>query len=133
MTSKFSVGVFSLIAFIAFSAQVLAAKPKAMITTVELGTINPKMVSEGKGLYTSKCVVCHELDKNKIGPALRNITKERKPEYIMNAIWNPTEMQKTDPISKSLLKKFKNVPMPDPNLTQTQIRSILEYLRSVAK
>lgn len=133
MTSKFSVGVFSLIAFLAISAQVLAAKPKAMITTVELGPINPKMVSEGKGLYTSKCVVCHELNKNKIGPALGNVTKERKPEYIMNAIWNPTEMQKTDPISKSLLKKFKNVPMPDMNLTQTQVRSILEYLRSVAK
>lgn len=133
MANRFSMGVFSLIVFLAFGAQVLAANPKTMIAKVELGQINPKMVNEGKGLYTSKCVMCHDLDQKKIGPSLRNVTKERKPEYIMNVIWNPVEMQKIDPISKGLLKKFNNVPMPDPNLTQAQIRSVLEYLRSVAK
>lgn len=133
MTNKFSVGVFSLIGFLVINISVFAANPKAMITSVELGPINPKIVSEGKGLYTAKCFMCHDLDQKKVGPALRNVTKERKMEYIMNAIWNPAEMQKNDPTSKALLKKFNNVPMPDPNLTQVQVRALLEYLRSVAK
>jgi cytochrome c551/c552 len=133
MNHKLLVGVFSLIAFLLFSINVNAVQPKAMITKVEVGPINPQMVNLGKGLFNSKCVACHTLDQNKIGPALRNVAKERKPEYIMNVILNTAKMQKMDPVYKGLLVKFKNVPMPDPNLSEAQARSILEYLRSIAK
>jgi Cytochrome c553 len=133
MTRKFLIGAFSLVGFLLISMNVVAEQPKQMITKVEMGAINPKMVSTGKGLYTSKCVACHDLDQNKVGPALRNVTKQRSPEYIMNVIYNTTKMQKNDPTFKSLVAKFKNVPMTDPNLTESQSRSLLEYLRSVAK
>jgi len=133
MTSKFLAGVFSLIGFLLISMNVVAVQPKEMITKVEMGPINPQMVKAGNGLFTSKCVMCHDLDQKKVGPSLRNVTKERKPDYIMNVIYNTAKMQKNDPIFKGLLVKFKNVPMPDPNLTEAQSRSILEYLRSVAK
>ena len=133
MTRKIVVGAFLLIGFLLINMNAVAAPPKVMITKVELGTINPKMVNDGKGLYTSKCVACHDLDQKKIGPTLRNVTKERSPEYIMNVIYNTTKMQKNDPTFKGLVVKFKNVPMPDPNLTEAQSRSLLEYLRSVAK
>ena|ERR1035437_369269 len=133
MNRKLLVGVSSLIAFLLFSMNVVAVQPKVMITKVEMGPINPQMVNLGKGLFNSKCVACHTLDQNKIGPALRNVSKERKPEYIMNVLLNTAKMQKIDPVYKGLLVKFKNVPMPDPNLTEAQARSILEYLRSVEK
>ena len=134
MNNKLSIGSIALVVFLGFSLNSVALKPaKAMVTTVELGQINPKMVAEGKGLYTSKCVMCHDLKQNKIGPALMNVTKERKPEYIMNVILNTPTMQKNDPTFKALVSKFKNVPMPDPNLSQAQARALLEYLRSVAK
>jgi len=42
-------------------------------------------------------------------------------------------MQKENSIVKDLLKKYNNVPMPDPAITQAQARTILEYLRSVSK
>ena len=133
MNRKFLTGLFSLIGFLMISLNVGAAQPKEMITKVDLGTINAKMVTEGKGLFTSKCLMCHDLDQKKVGPTLRNVTKERSPEYIMNVIYNTAKMQKNDPTFKSLVVKFKNVPMPDPNLSEAQVRSILEYLRSVAK
>ena len=133
MKSKFLVGVFSLFGFLLISVNAVAGQPKEMITKVDMGSINPKMVNEGKGLYTSKCAMCHDLDQKKVGPALRNVTKNRKPEYIMNVIYNTAKMQKVDPVYKALLVAFKNVPMPDPNLTEAQSRSLLEYLRSVAK
>ena len=133
MTTKFLLGAFSLIGFLLISMNAVAEQPKAMITNVEMGPINPKIVIGGKSLFNSKCVVCHNLDQNKVGPALRNVTKERKPEYIMNVILNTAKMQKMDPVYKALLVKFKNVPMPDPHLFETQARSILEYLRTIAK
>ena len=133
MTRKFLIGAFSLVGFLLMSMNAVAAQPKQMITKVEMGPINPKFVNEGKGLFNSKCIACHDLDKKKIGPTLRNVTKERSPEYIMNVIYNTTKMQKNDPTFKGLVVKFKNVPMPDPNLSEAQSHSLFEYLRSVAK
>jgi len=133
MKSKFLVSVCSLVGFLLISMNVSALPPKEMITKVTIGPINPKMVNDGKSLYASKCIVCHDLDQKKVGPTLRNVFKERSPEYLMNVIYNTTKMQKNDPTFKSLVVKFKNLPMPDPNLTEAQSRSLLEYLRSVAK
>ena len=103
------------------------------IKNVELGPLNKKMIDEGKSIFTNQCVICHEMDQKKLGPPLRNVTKERTPEYIMNLLLNSTQMQKDDPLLKSLLKQYNNLPMPDPALNQSKARSVLEYLRSNAK
>ena len=103
------------------------------IKNVELGPLNKKMIDEGKSIFTNQCVICHEMDQKKLGPPLRNVTKERTPEYIMNLLLNSTQMQKDDPLVKSLLKQYNNLPMPDPALNQSKARSVLEYLRSNAK
>ena len=103
------------------------------VKSVKLGPIDTKIAADGKSLFTAKCLVCHEMDAKKVGPPLRNITKERTPEYIMNLLVNATQMQKEDAFVKELFKKYNMVPMPDPLFNQTQARSVLEYLRSMAK
>jgi cytochrome c551/c552 len=103
------------------------------VKNVELGPLNNKMINEGKGIFNNQCIVCHELDQKKLGPPLKNVTKERTPEYIMNLLLNSAQMQKDDPKVKELLKQYNNLPMPDPALNQGKARSVLEYLRSVAK
>ena len=103
------------------------------VKTVELGALNPKWVAEGRGIFNTMCVVCHDPDQKKIGPALRNVTKQRAPEFIMNLLLNTAQMQKEDPTTKALLKEYNNIPMTDPGLTQAKARSVLEYLRSLAK
>jgi cytochrome c551/c552 len=103
------------------------------VKTVELGPINKKMTDDGKSIFNTKCIICHDLDQKKVGPPLRNITKDRTPEYIMNMMVNYVQMLKEDPILKDLFRKYNNVPMTDPALNQTQARSLLEYLRSVVK
>ncbi len=100
---------------------------------VELGPINAKMVGEGKTIYGTQCIICHDLDQNKLGPALKMVTKSRTPEYIMNMLLNPAQMQKENANVKALLKQYNNLPMPDPALNQEKARSVLEYLRSLAK
>jgi len=103
------------------------------VKSVVLGPVNSKMAGEGKVIYTNQCIMCHDIDQNKLGPALRNVTKTRTPEYIMNILLNPVQMQKENATVKALLVKYNNLPMPDPSLNQAKARSVLEYLRSLAK
>src|SRR5665647_2677144 len=49
------------------------------VKSVVLGPVNSKMVGEGKVIYTNQCIMCHDIDQNKLGPALRNVTKTRTP------------------------------------------------------
>ena len=103
------------------------------VKSVVLGPLNSKMAGEGKVIYTNQCIMCHDIDQNKLGPALKNVTKTRTPEYIMNILLNPVQMQKENATVKALLAKYNNLPMPDPALNQPKARSVLEYLRSLAK
>jgi mono/diheme cytochrome c family protein len=139
---KFKWMIFTALAvifFISAGSTILQAPPQkedpgvGPVKNVVIGPIDTKMVADGKKLYLAKCVVCHDLVQKKIGPPLKNITKERTPEYIMNLLVNAVQMQKQDPFVKELLKKYNNVLMPDPGFTQAQARTVLEYLRSVAK
>ena len=142
MKKQFILIVHSLVivSFLCLSAGVLqsAAQAKDLgvgpIKSVKLdSTPDKKMITEGKGIFNDKCALCHELDQLKIGPPLRNITKDRAPEYIMNLLLNTEAMQKADPNVKALIKKYNNIIMIDPALNEAKARSVVEYLRSVAK
>ncbi len=102
------------------------------IKEVKLGPVDVKMAQKGHDLFNNKCLLCHDLDQKKIGPPIRNITKTRTPEYIMNLLLNTVQMQKEDPVVKDLITIYK-VPMTPPDFTPEQARSVLEYLRSVTK
>jgi len=135
------VGLVPVIIFLIGSSALMAASSAPQekshgigpIKTVEVGPLNKKWVDEGKGIFNMQCIACHDVDQKKIGPALKNVTKQRSPEFIMNLLLNSAQMQKEDPIVKGLLKEYNNLPMPDPGLNQAKARSVLEYLRSVAK
>jgi len=103
------------------------------VKKVDLGPLNKKWIDEGKGLYNMTCVACHDIDQKKLGPALKYVTKTRTPEFIMNLLLNTVQMQKDDPTIKALLKEYNNLPMPDPGFNQAKARSVLEFLRSLAK
>lgn len=141
MKSKFLTLIFSLavVSFLCSSAGVIQPEDVSKslgvgpIKDVTLGPIDAKMVSQGKSIFTNTCALCHELDSQKIGPPLRNIAKDRTPQFIMNLLLNTSGMQKTDPYIKKLIVKFNNIVMTDPGLNKAQARSVVEYLRSVEK
>jgi len=91
--------------------------------------INAKLVDQGKLVFDSKCASCHKFDSKFIGPPLQNVTKKRKPEWIMNMILNPGEMTKENSEAAKLLAEYK-VPMIYQNITPDEARAIYEYLRS---
>ena len=103
------------------------------VKNVVLGPLDDKMIADGKKIFNNKCTTCHEMDQKKIGPPLRNVTKERTPEFIMNLLVNTIQMQQENQSLIDLIQDYNNLPMPNPVLNQTQARLVLEYLRSVAK
>jgi mono/diheme cytochrome c family protein len=100
---------------------------------VKLSPVDQMKARKGLGVFMDKCFLCHELDNKKLGPPLRNITKQETPEFILNMIVNPTEMQKQNDRIKEQMKKYNNLPMLDQQISQQDALNILEYLRSTEK
>jgi cytochrome c551/c552 len=99
------------------------------IKNVKIGAIDDKMVAKGKELFKTNCTACHKIKKKYIGPPLKDITKRRSPEWIMNMILNSDEMLKKDPVAKALIAKY-NAPMAQQQISKEDCRAILEFLRT---
>lgn len=129
------VAVSGVLATVGASATSLSPHPEdpgvGPVKNVEPGPIDPALVKQGEGLFDRKCTMCHALDERRVGPALRDVTKTRAPEFIMNMLLNSSNMEKDDPAVRKLMDEY-HVPMPDQQLDREQARAILEYLRSVA-
>jgi mono/diheme cytochrome c family protein len=98
------------------------------VKSLELGEIDPDLAANGKEIFKLKCSSCHKMKKRFVGPGMKDITKKRKPEWIMNMILNPEEMVKEDPQAKALLAEYL-APMANQSLKQEEARAILEYFR----
>jgi cytochrome c2 len=86
----------------------------------------------GEKIFTEKCTQCHKLDERYTGPALRDVTSRRTPEFILNQILNPEEMTKRHPEVKKMLAQYATQ-MTFQNVSEDDAKAILEYLRSVNK
>jgi hypothetical protein len=92
--------------------------------------LNAEWVSFGKNIYELKCQSCHRLTNEKlVGPGWKDVTKRRKPLWIMNMITNVDMMLETDPEAQKLLEQCM-VRMPNQNLSKEEARKVLEFMRS---
>ena len=92
--------------------------------------LNAEWVSSGKSTYELKCQSCHRLTEEKlVGPGWKDVTKRRKPVWIMNMITNVDMMLESDAEAQKLLEQCM-VRMPNQNLTQDQARQVLEFMRN---
>jgi hypothetical protein len=86
-------------------------------------------VKRGIAIYEMKCQACHRLDETRVvGPGWKDITKRRKPEWIMNMITNVDMMLDKDPEAQKLLELCL-MRMPNQNMSIGDARDILEYMR----
>lgn len=92
-------------------------------------------IEEGKSLFLSRCAACHNVNKNMTGPALAGIEERRTLEWIISFIQSSQTMVKGgDSAALAIFEKFNKVPMPDhTNLTDENIKSILEYIKTESK
>ncbi|MDO3643632.1 cytochrome c family protein [Mucilaginibacter sp. L3T2-6] len=105
------------------------SKGVGKFTSVQLGAIDAGMAEKGKAVFTAKCSACHKVTTDRVvGPGLKGVTERRTPEWIMNQITNPVEMEQKDPVGKALLAQYLTQ-MTFQNVTDDETRQILEYFR----
>lgn len=91
--------------------------------------LNQNWVSAGKSTYELKCQSCHKLTTDRlVGPGWKDVTKRRKPEWIINMITNVDMMLDSDPEAQRLLEQCL-VRMPNQNISKDQAREVLEFMR----
>ena len=99
-------------------------------THVDVGTkLDVAMAGSGEKIYGVKCAGCHKLtDEKLVGPGWKGVTTRHKPEWIMNFVTNTDEMITKDPKAQAMLE-ICLVRMPNQNLTDTDARDLLEFMR----
>ncbi|MBZ0246192.1 MAG: cytochrome c [Cyclobacteriaceae bacterium] len=107
--------------------------PTKGIGAVKSVTLNSPLeqdrISRGLAIYEMKCSACHRLDdKRVVGPGWKDITKNRKPEWIMNMITNVDVMLDQDPEAQKLLELCL-MRMPNQNVSIGDARDLLEFMR----
>jgi len=107
------------------------SKGIGVIKTVTLNSpIEQERVKRGSAIYEMKCSACHKLsDQRLVGPGWKEVTKRRRPEWIMNMITNVEVMLDKDPEAQKLLELCLTR-MPNQNVSVGDARDVLEFMRN---
>ena len=105
-------------------------KGVGQITEVTLNTpLEQERIGRGKAIYEMKCSACHKLtDQRVVGPGWKDVTKRRKPEWIMNMVTNVDVMLEQDTEAQKLLELCLTR-MPNQNVSVGDARDIVEFMR----
>lgn len=105
-----------------------------LISVSNYGLANPPS-EEGKSLFMARCAACHNVNKALTGPALSGIDARRPIDWIIKFVHSSQTMIKNgDKEAIAVFTKFNKVPMPDhPDLTDANIKSIVDYIKSESK
>lgn len=100
------------------------------VKEVTLNTpLEQERIGRGKAIYEMKCQPCHRLDDQRIvGPGWKDVTKRRKPEWIMNMVTNVDVMLEQDAEAQKLLELCLTR-MPNQNVSIGDSRDLLEFMR----
>jgi len=91
--------------------------------------LDEQMVTAGKNIYDVKCSACHKVTGERlVGPGFQGVTDRRTPEWIMNFVTNTEEMLAKDTAAQNMLEVCL-VKMPNQGLSETDARSVLEFMR----
>lgn len=114
----------------AVAANADPAKGLGQVTHVELQTpLEQERIGRGKAIYDMKCAACHKLtDQRVVGPGWKDVTKRRKPEWIMNMVTNVDVMLDQDAEAQKLLELCLTR-MPNQNVSIGDARDVLEFMR----
>jgi nitrite reductase (NO-forming) len=99
------------------------------IPSVEATPSDPE-AARGKLAFESKCLACHSIGQGrKLGPDLAGVTKRRSDDWLTRWLKSPEKMLESDADAKALLKESNNIPMPNQNLSDAEIRQYIRYFR----
>ena len=87
--------------------------------------------NNGEELYKASCLACHTINKGRlVGPDLSGIYEQQDQDWLIRFIRSSQKMVKEgDSRAVAIFQEYSQIPMPDNDLTDEQILSILDYIR----
>lgn len=87
--------------------------------------------SETAELFRLKCGICHTIGGGRlVGPDLSGVQDRRSEEWLLKFIKSSQSMVKSgDPDAVALFEEYNQTVMPDPVISDGEIRSILQHIR----
>ena len=85
---------------------------------------------EGAQLYRTRCASCHAIGGGDgLGPDLLMVSSRRSPKWLARFIREPDKMlAEKDPIATPMVVKFRNLPMPNLQLSQKNVAELLAFI-----
>jgi mono/diheme cytochrome c family protein len=95
---------------------------------------NGQSAEEGRIVFEQYCASCHTMGGGDLaGPDLQGVAEKRDPAWLRRWLQEPDVMlAENDPIATDLLHQYNNIPMPNQNLSATEIDALLAYLGAAA-
>jgi len=86
--------------------------------------------NSGEDLFKKYCSVCHTVSRGKlIGPDLANVQKRHSIDWIIKFVKSSQTMIKNgDKMALVLFSENNNIIMPDHNLSDVQIKTIIDFI-----
>ncbi|MBK6285386.1 MAG: c-type cytochrome [Draconibacterium sp.] len=87
--------------------------------------------NNGENLF-KVCAACHTIGKGRlVGPDLSRVYEKREQDWLIKYIRSSQKMVKEgNPDAVALFKEFNQIPMPDNNLSDNEIISIIDFIKA---
>jgi len=97
-----------------------------------------RTLTQGESLFRTRCSACHNIGQGdglkRTGPNLLEVTERREPEWLRRWIKEPDVMiQEEDPIALSLFTAYRKVLMPNLELNDHEITSVIEFMKAESR
>ena len=102
-------------------------------TAGNTGGGNPDVIKHGQEIFETNCESCHDIDKKKVGPALKGVSDRRDIEWIIKFVKAPQKtIESGDEQAVALYEEFKSSGyMPNHGfLKDDDIRAVVEYINN---
>ncbi|MBX0335035.1 c-type cytochrome [Pontibacter sp. HSC-14F20] len=90
---------------------------------------------QGKTIFDGNCAVCHSIDADVVGPALKDVHERRGDEWLHKFIKNSQELvQSGDADAVAVFEKFNKMPMPafEGSLSDDDINHVIAYIKEAS-
>lgn len=87
----------------------------------------------GKAIFEGNCAVCHSIEADVVGPALKDAHKRRGDEWLVKFIQNSQLLvQAGDKDAVAIFEKFNKMPMPafGSSLSDEDIANVIAYIKA---
>ncbi|MFL5730360.1 MAG: c-type cytochrome [Cytophagaceae bacterium] len=83
---------------------------------------------DGETIFLAQCITCHEVNHEKVGPALGCIGQRRTLRWFSDFTNSPAVFITIDKEAKELAKKYAPTIMPNHHLSDEEMKALYDYL-----